>query len=136
MKTVFGIAAFLWVACAAIGPIRAADDDENKPKDPAELLAEAKDKTSVSGIFRLDAQTLRDGKPLPKPIGTIAGQGPLYHVLVRDPTTMSRLAAENGKKVIVSGVFVNAGEQGLFILVDSLIESEAAPMERRKRGGL
>jgi hypothetical protein len=129
---------FLWAVLTIAGLVGAAEKggDEEKVKDPAELLAGAKDKTSISGIFRLQQQTLRDGKPLPKLIGTITGQGPVYQVVVRDNTVMSRLAMENGKKVIVSGSFLNAGEQGVFILADSLVDSEAAPVERRKRGGL
>jgi len=123
------------------GAVLAADktDDEKKKeenKTPAELLEESEEKTSVSGIFRLMADTLRDGKPLPKPIGFIAGQGQAFQVFVRDETTMSKLVVRNGQRVVVSGVWADGGEKGRYLLADNLIESDLPPPARRKRGGL
>jgi hypothetical protein len=126
----------LWLALAVVA--RAADSDkkEETVKTPQELLAESTEKKSVSGTFRLWAQTITDGKPLPKVIGTIAGQGPTHQVMVRDGTLMAQLAMRNGKNVVVSGTFANAGETGVFLMAEALIESDMPLPERRKRGGL
>jgi len=121
------------------GCVLAAEENDKKndePKTPAQLLDESEEKTSVSGVFRLRSETLRDGKPLPKPIGFISGQGQAFQVFVRDETTMSKLVVRSGKRVIVSGVWADGGEKGRYLLADNIIESDLPPPARRKRGGL
>jgi hypothetical protein len=127
----------LWAALPAGASLIAADQkEEETAKTPEELLAASTAKTSVAGVFRFWPQSVTDGKPLPKLIGTITGQGPSYQVVVRDATTMGQLATRNGKKVIVSGTWFNAGDKGVFLMADGIVEADLPVPQRRKRGGL
>jgi hypothetical protein len=131
LRLAAGCLAVAVLACGSAAPAA------EKEKTDAEKATEAEGKKStLSGVFTLIRESVGDGKPLPKVIGFVTQQNFPYQVVVTEQAFMDQLVALDKKPVRLSGKVVDGGDKGKFLIADGLIEADAPPPTRRKRGGL
>jgi hypothetical protein len=129
----------LAVGCLAVAVLAwgSAARAAEKEKTDAQKATEAEGKKStIMGVFTLLRESVGDGKPLPKVIGFVTQQNFPYQVVVTEQALLDQLVALDKKPVRLSGKLVDGGEKGKFLIAEGMIDADAPPPTRRKRGGL
>jgi hypothetical protein len=129
----------LAVGCLAVAVLAwgNATQDVEKEKTDAQKATEAEGKKStLSGVFTLLRESVGDGNPLPKVIGFVTQQNFPYQVIVTEQALLDQLVALDKKPVRLSGKLVDGGDKGKFLIAEGMIDADAPPPSRRKRGGL
>ena len=129
----------LAVGCLAVAVLAwgSAARAVEKEKTDAQKATEAEGKKStLSGVFTLLRESVGDGKPLPKVIGFVTQQNFPYQVIVTEQALLDQLGALDKKPVRLSGKLVDGGDKGKFLIAEGMIDADAPPPTRRKRGGL
>lgn len=91
---------------------------------------------SLQGKFSLAREQATDSKPFPKMVGYISATEGVLPVIAPAADILAILAGFDRKDVTVSGKLLDKGDQGKFFVASEVVLPPAAPVARKKRGGL
>lgn len=115
------------------------EDDKKSPEEKlreeaAKLLDAGDKRESLKGRFQL-APEVQDDKPYPKVVGIISDKAGVFQVMILQPEVKERLKTVHNQETTLMGR-VLVKDTGNYFITDEVVQANAGPKLRKKRGGL
>jgi hypothetical protein len=103
-------------------------------EDEAERLLPEKEQFLKQLYGKIAISPVDPSEPAPKVVGTFQVEnGPSYLLKISEPKLLQELQANNNRKIMLTGKIRNEGK---YFIAHLIVQQLAAPVERRRRGGI
>lgn len=103
-------------------------------EDEAERLLPEKEQFMKQLFGKIMISPIDPAEPAPKVVGTFQVEnGPSYLLKISEPKLLQELQANNNRKIMLTGKIRNEGK---YFIAHLIVQQLAAPVERRRRGGI